>query len=255
MERQTENKEVSEEATATLTDIQNALQGTGRRLKRTAAALTSCSEFEEKYQQFLTAIISLADNEEESVATMKGVTPVLQATVPAVPCDDQAKQQIKEDTAEDAASATTTAQTFIREKEEKIKEIVEIVIEAQKIISEANKELIDNGQTTIAAFTLGFTIPTTATETDNTTRTNSTTSFTEGLTSTLPPTTEDKDRTQLPTTSKGDSTQYTYTISPSQPLITTKMMTTSTAPTASTDQSLSYNSSLKPFLVRSKIIK
>ena len=51
MERQTENKEVSEEATATLTDIQNALQGTGRRLKRTASALTSCSEFEEKYQQ------------------------------------------------------------------------------------------------------------------------------------------------------------------------------------------------------------
>ena len=181
---------------------------------------------------------------------MKGVTPVLQATVRAVPCDDQAKQQIKEDTAEAAASATTTAQTFIRETEEKIKEIVEIVIEAQKIISEANKELIDNGQTTIAAFTLGFTIPTTATETeaDNTTRTNSTTSFTEEITSTLPPTTEDKDRTQqLPTTSKGDSTQYTYTIS--EPLFTTKMMTTST------DQSLSYNSSLKPFLVRSKIIK
>ena len=248
MERQTENKEVSEEATATLTDIQNALQGTGRRLKRTAAALTSCSEFEEKYQQFLTAIISLADNEEESVATMKGVTPVLQATVRAVPCDDQAKQQIKEDTAEAAASATTTAQTFIRETEEKIKEIVEIVIEAQKIISEANKELIDNGQTTIAAFTLGFTIPTTATEAEDTTRTNSTTSFTEEITSTLPPTTEDKDRTQqLPTTSKGDSTQYTYTIS--EPLFTTKMMTTST------DQSLSYNSSLKPFLVRSKTIK
>ena len=157
-----ENKETSEEASYTLTEIQNALEDPTKKAKRSATALTTCSEFEEKYTEFLTAIISLADNE-ESMDVIRELTAVLEATLPAIPCGLEERLQLRENTAADAASASSTAAAYIQEREENILEIAERVREAQELIAEANQELVESGQTTIPPITLGFTIPSTST--------------------------------------------------------------------------------------------
>ena len=154
---QSENKQISEEASSTLEEIQNALVTSTKR--RRVETLTTCTEFEETYREFLEAIINLIVDEDTNIPIIRTLTPVLQATVEAdIPCSDQEREDLKTETQVIAETASNTVSVFIEEIEERIEEIVEIVRIALEKIEEANTELISMGETTIPAVT--FVLPT-----------------------------------------------------------------------------------------------
>ena len=73
MIKETENKQISEQAFSVLEDIRNALVTSETR--RRIETLETCQEFDDKYKQFLSAIINLTIDENTNIQIIGLLTP------------------------------------------------------------------------------------------------------------------------------------------------------------------------------------
>ena len=94
----------------------------------------------------------LAKVSDDNIGLIKQLVSVLTAALP-VPCTDTEKETLKTSTESKVSAAKAKATEFKEEKEKMIEEFVQIVIEANKQIEEANNQLVANGAPTIPAVT------------------------------------------------------------------------------------------------------
>ena len=123
-------------------------------------ALTECTEFEDKFKEYLGAIINLIIDEDTNILIIRTLTPVLKATADAnLPCSDKEKDNLKAETEANAEGASTALAVYSQEKDQVIEDIVDQAKTALLKIEKANAELLSFGLATIPAATIEFDLP------------------------------------------------------------------------------------------------
>merc|ERR1712110_806030 len=165
-----ENVNTASNADSAVDNIQTALSPTsttvGRRMRRqdessTIGPVTTCDEFGEMYNSLLDELAKFSD---DNVGLIKQLVEVLNSALSTIDtlCTEEAKQTLKDQSDSKVTAAKDKAAQYKEEKEDRLKELVEIVKEAIKQIEEANMILIASSLATVQPATPAFTIPTDA---------------------------------------------------------------------------------------------
>merc|ERR1719242_512313 len=127
----------------------------------TIGPVTTCEEFSKAYNSLLDELAKFSD---DNVGLIKQLVEVLNSALGTIDtlCTPEAKQTLKDQSDSKVTAAKDKAAQYKEEKEDRLKELGEIVKEAIKQIEEANMILIASSLATVQPATPAFTIPTDA---------------------------------------------------------------------------------------------
>merc|ERR1711874_166167 len=166
----TANANTANAASSTVDDVNSALSAgttttaspTGR-VKRQSESTTmppiaDCTEFDTRYNELLDALAVLSD---DNIDLVNQLATLVNNAVPTIDdiCDDDAKAELKSNTADKVTAAQSKAEDYGDEKNEEIQQAIESVQAALAKIDDANAELVLQGKTTIAVVQPEFTVP------------------------------------------------------------------------------------------------
>merc|ERR1711874_435104 len=166
----TANANTANDASSTVDDVNSALStGTTTtaspigRVKRQSESTTmppiaDCTDFDTRYNELLDALADLSD---DNIDLIDQLATLVNNAVPTIDdiCDDDAKAELKSNTADKVTAAQSKAEDYGDEKNEEIQEAIETVQAALAKIDDANAELVLQGKTTIAVVQPEFTVP------------------------------------------------------------------------------------------------